>query len=283
MHTTRCAIVGTAQSWKLTPWTDPSLYIVSLNDAYALGLPRADEWYELHPVDKMIFRPKHQKVIKAADIPPGHFLRPEGHLEWLQAQAATIPVWLQADPPEGWPVNAQRLPIEVLDAKYGTYWASGPAYILMHLYERGFREFQVYGIHLSTEHEYREQKANWEHLLGRLLGPEVTETVKDGLRTYDGANGVRVVLPLDCPILQHPWKYAYEPKPQAPPNPYAAELKAVIKEKRALTEALIHWPKGQDKTRQVARLQRLAIIELDIHQQLSKRNLGGTLTARIAA
>jgi hypothetical protein len=280
---TRCAIVGTANSWKLTPWADPTLHIASLNDAYSLGLPRADEWYELHPLTHMVFRDPKAKAIKASDIPPGHYLRPAGHLEWLKAQAATIPVWLQDTPPADWPVNAQRLPVETLEAKYGTYWASGPAFMLMHLYERGFREFQVYGIHLSTEAEYREQRGNWEFLLGRLLGAEVTQRVEGRLRTYEGANGVKVVLPVECPILQHPWKYAYESKPVIEPHPYEAELKATLKEKQALVSALIQWPVGKDKTRPLERLKRLEVIEVDCRQQLAKRHVGGTLVAALAA
>jgi len=231
----------------------------------------------------MWFRDPRTKIVDPRHVPEGHFIRPQGHLEWLKAQAVTIPVWLQQDPPAGWPVNAKRLPVEALEAKYGAYWASGPAYMLLHLYDRGFREFQIYGIHLATEHEYREQRPNFEFLVGRLLGAEVTQTVDGRNRIYQGANGVRVVLPVECPILQHGWKYAYEPKPKGQPNPYKDELKAVQKEKTALIEALVYWPVGKDKSQQVERLQRLSIIEMDIQQQLAKRHRGGTLTAKLMA
>jgi hypothetical protein len=50
---TRVAIVGTAQSYLKTPWTDPGLTILSLNDAYNLpAFKRADAWYDFHPIDK---------------------------------------------------------------------------------------------------------------------------------------------------------------------------------------------------------------------------------------
>src|SRR5690349_21053380 len=101
----RVCIVGTAPSWKETPWHDPSLEIWGLNDGYMLGYPRANRWYELHPFDKMWFRPKTQKAIKASDIPVGFYVRPEGHDEWLKKQAETIPVFLQKEPPAGWPAN----------------------------------------------------------------------------------------------------------------------------------------------------------------------------------
>jgi hypothetical protein len=278
----RAVIVGTAPSWKRAPWTDPGVRIVSLNDAYMLGLPRADEWYELHPLDQMWFRPKHQKVIHADQVPKNVYIRPEGHHQWLQEQARTIPVWLQHEPPAGWPPNAQRLPLEALEAKYGTYWASGPAYILMHLYERGFREFQIYGIHLATEHEYREQRPNFEALLRGLIGPTVKESKQKGLRIYDGAE-CRVVLPEEAPILQHGWKYAYEHKPEKPVNPYAVELKQTQKARARLMASLVTWPTGKDKSRALAELKRLEIIELDCQQMLQKMMGSGTLTAVRAA
>ena len=86
----RCCIVGTAPTWQMTPWNDPSVRIIGLNDAYVLGFPRVDEWYELHAFDKYTYRKLSQKVIRATDVPPGHYVRPIGHLEWLQQQAMTI-------------------------------------------------------------------------------------------------------------------------------------------------------------------------------------------------
>jgi len=277
----KAAIVGTFNTWRECPWNDPSLYIVSLNDAYSLGLPRADEWVECHPLDKMYFRDPRNKVVDARQVPEGFYVRPEGHLEWLKAQAKNIPVWLQQDPPAGWPENAKRLPIEQLEEKYGSYWASGPAYILMHLYDRGFREFHIYGIHLATQHEYVEQRPNWEFCLGRLLGPEVKTTETDRVRIYDGSNGVRVVLPISCPILHHAWKYAYEPKPKPKPIPYADEWKAVQQEKQVLVRTLVHGMPDKKRSKVLARLQRLEIIELDIQQQRAQQSVGSTLQAQL--
>ena len=243
----RAIIVGTAQTWRKAPFTDPDCTIVGLNDGYALNLPRADEWYELHPLDQMWFKPADKKVVYQHELPPGAFVRPEGHLEWLKTQAAQIPVWLQKEPPSDWPPNAARLPIEQIEATFGQYWASGPVYEIAHLYLRGYRSFEIYGIHLSTEHEYREQRPNFEFFLGRLLGPTVVESrdAVKGLRIYQGAE-VRVVLPVESPILQHGWKYAYEAKPTRPSNPYADELQRTRTQKRTLEKALIRQPDGAD-------------------------------------
>ncbi len=276
MAKTRCCIVGTAESWVKTPWDDPDVTIVGLNDAYALGFPRADEWYELHPFHEMWFKPNDgTKVVHAKDVPPGAYIRPEGHVAWLQQQAQQIPVWLQAEPPAGWPANASRLPIEQLEASFGAYWASGPAYELMHLYARGYREFQIYGIHLSTDGERIKQRHNFEFLIGRLLGPHVTETRDEakGLRIYQGAE-VRIVLPVESPILSHGWRYAYEKAPEPAPNPYRDELARVRARKAKLVQALVTWPTGADKSQALDELDDLEVAEMDCAHMLQRSNLG---------
>ena len=271
-HQKRVCIVGTAQSYKQTPWTDPTLEIWSLNDAYMLGLPRASRWFELHPFDKMTFRPKAQKAIRAEDIPEGYYVRPEGHIEWLKKQAETIPVYLQAAPPADWPVNARRMPIEQIHAEFGDdYWASGPSYMLALAIMEGYTEIWITGIHLATEPEYRKQRPQWENLIGRLLGRKVTRTVKDGWRIYDG--DVRIVLPENCPILKHGWKYAYEHEPVAPANPYRTELKQVRVAKQELVASLVRMADGPQKIEALERLARLEIVELDCQQMLQKSHL----------
>jgi hypothetical protein len=278
----KAVIVGTAETWRKAPWADPSAHIVGLNDAMSLGFPRIDEWYDLHSFDHMFFRDPRTKIVYADQVPKGFFVRPAGHLETLQRMATTIPVWLQDDPPAGWvPTNAQRFPLADLEAKYGDYWASGPAYELLHLYDRGFRDIHIYGIHLATEHEYRLQRPNFEHLIGRLLGPQVSIAVKDGMRLYVGETGVSIGLPIECPILQHGWKYAFQPKPQMPVDPMDVEWKAIQKEKAKLVQALVNWPKGKDKSRQIERLRRIEIIEMDIQQCRQKRAMGGTLAVSL--
>jgi hypothetical protein len=191
-------------------------------------------------------------------------------------------VWLQKEPPADWPANASRLPIEAIEAEFGQYWASGPVYEIAHFYMRGYREFEIYGIHLSTEAEYREQRPNFEFFLGRLLGARVKEHVDTtrGLRIYEGVE-CRIVLPVETPILQHGWKYAYEPKPVAPPNPYADELRRTQKQKIALIKALVHCPVGQDKTAMLEELDDLEVIELDCSQMMHRGQGIGTLTAAL--
>lgn len=272
----RVCIVGTAESHRQTPWADPTLEIWSLNDAYSLGFPRANRWFELHALDRMYFRDPRSKVIHASEVPPGFYVRPAGHVEWLKKQATTIPVYLQKDPPDGWPSNAQRFPLEKVTGAFGAnYWASGPSYMLALAILEGYTEIWITGIHLATEAEYREQRPQWEHLLGRILGPHVTESKIDGFRVYDGA--IRLVLPERCPILHHPWRYAYDEKPKRQPDPLDVEWKRTQKEKQQILAAIVNLPKGKDKRVLVERLQRLEIVEMDLQQMAQKRQIGGTL------
>ena len=263
---TRAAIVGTAPTWHRTPFADPGLRVCSLNDAYSLGLPRIDEHYELHPLDRMWFRPKHKTVFLKSEIPSGAYVRPEGHVDWLKQQAATIPIWLKDTPPDDWPANARRFPVEDLESTYGTYWASGPAYMLMHLYDRGYRDISIYGIHLSTQAEYREQRGNLEFLCGRILGAAVRESVTQGLRTYRGRD-CQITLPAEAPILSHGWKYAYEPKPVPVDVPAQERLAVARKQYSTLAETLVTWPRWKSKAEQLVELGRLRAVIIDAERQ----------------
>lgn len=268
----RVAIVGTAASWIKTPWSDPSLKVWGLNDGYLCRdkcgntMPRADAWFELHPLDKLYYRRPDQKRILASDVPSDHYVRPDGHIEWLKTQAKTIPVYLQKEPPADWPANAQRYPLEHIEAIYGTYWASGPSYMVALAMEQGFTEIQVYGIHLATQHEYIEQRSNFEHLLGIAKGKGITVTMAD-----------------ESPVLKHGWKYAYEPKPQGKPNPLAAELHQVQKAKSKLIHQLVEWPRFKSKAAPMEALRRATAHEIEIQQRLQSMQGCGTLTAVVVA
>lgn len=248
----RVAIVGTAPSWKQTPFDDPGLFIMSLNDAYTLGLPRVDAWWELHPLDHLYLRPVQQRVINAEDVPYGHYVRPDGHLQQLKQMAKTIPVFLQQEPPEGWPVNAQRFPLEQYQEKYGAYWASGPTFMVAWAIEQGAEEIHIYGIHLSTEQEYRDQRANFEYVLGIARG-----------------KGIRIVMADASPVLKHPWTYAYEPRPAI--HPAKMKLMGVRQAKADLIPQLALLPRWANKAPKLDRLRRLEAMEMDCARALQQR------------
>ena len=253
MSIKRIAIVGTAPSWKACPWNDPTLFIVSLNDAYSLGLPRVDAWFDQHPFSHMYFRPANQRVINAAEIPAGFYVRPEGHLEQLRAMAKTIPVFLQDHPPAGWPANAQRFPIEEYTKKYGSWWASGPSYMVAWAIEQGCEELHIYGIHLSTEQEYRDQADNFCHFLGIARG-----------------KGIRIVMAEESPLLKSKWQYAYEPRPAL--HPAKVKLMSVREAKARLIPQIAMLPRFANKAPKLDRLRRLEAMEADCARALQQRS-----------
>ena len=242
----RCAIVGTAQSWTKTPWDDPGMVIKTLNDGYTLGIPRTSEHYDLHPFDKMWFRPIGKTVFKEGDIPEGVYVRPEGHLEWLKERAKTIPVWLQAEPPDGWPVNAKRFPFEQvaqwLKARpdQESYIASSPILMLAHAVLEGYTEIHIYGIHLATQGEYIKQRPNFEWALGKAE-----------------ALGINIVIPPECPLLKHTHVYGYEQEPQRPDAEALKRLHHAKQQYQQLASQLVTWPRWKSKDKALAQLTRL--------------------------
>lgn len=235
----RYGIVGTAPSWRRTPWNDPGIVLASLNDAYQLkaqGFARADEWFDPHPLDKLVFP---EGPLYAHQVPPGHYVRPKGHREWLASQ--NIPVYLHPDyrtqHPEaaGWP-NAKPFPKDAIVEHFGQYFTSTPQWMLAFAMMRGLTDVEVYGIHLATEQEYREQRPGFEFLIGRLLGrSKMTVTVKDGLRHYTSQDG-HIALPEESPVLQSKFQYAFDTRPSGHWAPVQWELhKLTIKKERTIS------------------------------------------------
>jgi hypothetical protein len=196
----RIAIIGTAETWRETPWHDKTLKLMGLNDAWCLDWPRfPDVWFEQHPLGQ-------PNTLTPEDLPPGRHLRPEGHIAWLQKASERIPVFLQNPPPRGWPPKAQRYPIEHMSEKFRDilrvdptwqkdYAMSGITWMLLWALDMGVKELHIYGIHLATEREYMDQRPNFELIIGWAI-----------------AKGVKIVLPPTAPILKGREVYCYEPR-----------------------------------------------------------------------
>lgn len=240
----KIAIVGTAPSWSMTPWDDTEMEIWSLNDAYNVeGFQRADVWFDLHPLDKLYYAPETpagtKPVIMAHQVPYGYYVRPAKHLDWLAMQP--FKKYLHPDfakqKPEAanWP-NVHAFPKAVVEECYGSYCTSSPQWMMGLAMLEGVREIHIYGIHLSTEQEYIEQRPGFEFLIGCLLGPHKRKmTVHNGLRHYESEDGI-VVLPEASPVLASRFQYAFEPSPRRAVEPLKWELhKAEIKFGRTLT------------------------------------------------
>lgn len=191
----RIAIVGTAPTRTLVPYDDPTLEIWHLNDSHVLRPPRAERWYDLHPIEKMYFRPDNRPV-SAGDVPAGFFVRPANHLEFLRSQV--IPVYVQDAAALGSP-SARTFPRQAIEAAFGCHFASSPAWMVGHALLEGVTELHIYGIHLATEWEYQKQKPNMTFLLGLAA-----------------ARGVKIVIPRGCPLLAETHQYAFEADPDLP-------------------------------------------------------------------
>jgi hypothetical protein len=210
-------IIGTAPSWTRTPWNDTNAVLASLNDAYQLkprGFQRADEWFDPHPLNKL-YHPKG-KSCYAHQVPPGHYVRPATHLQWIAEQS--IPVYLHPEYAQQVPAFAtlphcKPFPKADVEQFFGHYFTSTPQWMMAFAMMRGFRNFAVYGIHLATEQEYREQRPGFEYLIGRLLGKgKMAVTVADGMRHYTTEDG-HVALPEESPVLQSKFQYAFDTRP----------------------------------------------------------------------
>ena len=278
LHTReRLAIVGTAGSWKLTPWNDPGLHIQSLNDAYRLsGFVRADSWVDLHPLNRF-FHPPPGQMVYAHQVPAGYYCRPADHLDWLAKQQ--IPLYLHPDyrdqhaPAAAWP-HAHAFPKAEIEAEFGRYFTSSPAWMIAHALMQGTKELHIYGIHLATEHEYREQRPNFEFLIGRLLGPrKITVSVHDGLRRYETSDGL-VVLPEASPVLASNFQYAFQPRPMAALEPLKWEAHKVGVKRERLTRALIDAPWWKRRAKDKRELLRLACWQQDIQEQMARLQVG---------
>ncbi len=272
----RVAIVGTASSWKLTPWTDATLEIWSLNDAWRMpGFVRADAWFDFHPADHFWHPPTDGQMVYAHQVPPGYYVRPADHLQWLGRQAQTIPVYLHPDyltqhpPAAAWPL-ARPFPKAEIEAAFGRYFTSSPAWMLALAMLQGATEIHIYGIHLSTEHEYIEQRPQFEFLIGRFLGSApLTMEVKDGLRTYRAGDRT-LVLPVDSPVLASPFQYAFETRPRAALEPLKWDLhRYQIKASREIQK--LRAARWYTPTRQIKDdLERYEALIADTQEQMSR-------------
>lgn len=233
----RCAIIGTAPSWKQCPYDDPTLEVWSLNDAYLVGVPRADRWYDLHPVHQMWFR-QPNVALDPRTVPTGVYVRPQQHLQWLGSRP--FPVFMleaRADIPNAkafpwqgvldhfahvWPLRRQR-DGRIVPGK--DYEVSTPTWLLMHAIMEGYREIHVYGIHLATEWEYVQQRPNFEFLLG-----------------YARGLGIQIVLPQNTPICKASYRYAQEPKADLAVQEAALAIAAIKQQGADLKERLAKLP-----------------------------------------
>jgi hypothetical protein len=123
------------------------------------------------------------------------------------------PDYAEQYPPAAEWTHARAFPRQQIVDHFGQYFTSTPQWMMALAILRGFTDFAVYGIHLATEQEYREQRPGFEYLIGRVLGKDkMSQTVADGMRIYETSQG-RVALPEESPILQSKFQYAFDVRP----------------------------------------------------------------------
>jgi hypothetical protein len=218
-------IVGTAPTWKLAPWDDKKAVIAGLNDAYLMGLPRYDVWYDLHPYNQMFFRPLNGKKIQAHQVPAGTFVRPEGHLQWLAKQRC--PVFVNAADPRT--PRAQVFPRPDIRLQFGPWFDSSPAWMLAHAILLGYRRISIVGIHLASEQEYIRQKPNMTYLIGLARG-----------------KGIQVDVPEASPLLQSSHAYAFEPDPATAVVDAQRRAQGLEAERQSVEQA---WTRSKSRLR----------------------------------
>jgi len=227
----RAAIIGTAPSYRLTPWDDPTLECWTLNDEWIIPIPRSDRHFDLHPFEQFYFRDPKQRVLQAVDVPAGTYVRPVGHIEWLAQQS--IPVYIQKpDPrvPRG--VVFPRAEVEAFIRGLAKgqeadedWYDSTPAWMLALAMYEGYTEIDIYGIHLATEWEYQKQKANMTYLIGLARGM-----------------GITVKVPKASPLLRPTHRYAFEPDPATPVTQAQRDLQKVQAQYQAVSTKAAQVP-----------------------------------------
>lgn len=265
------AIVGTHPCYRATPWDDPNVEIGSLNDAYVLpDFKRANFWVDLHPLPEMVFRPRGERKVRPEHAPVGGYLRPEGHIDWLRTR--NFPVYLHsceecgcADLPKekrghdpypfpAWP-NAKPFPFKAVEARFGQYFSSTPAWMLAWMLMHDYRVIHITGIALSTEWEYIHQRPNMEFLIGMAL-----------------AQGVQFLIPERSALLKGKHKYAVEPKPGLALERIERRMQLIKQEGARLQQRLasLKWHQRGERADIHARLQVLELELADARQEAGR-------------
>jgi hypothetical protein len=160
----KIGVLGTAWHVTKAPFDDPSWELWAANVGQ---VPRWDRWFDLHD-DASI------------DTYPGH-------REFLSSQ--TKPVYLRTKSI----VSGQPYPLEVMTAKYGTwFFTSTIAYMLAMAIEEGPEEIGLWGVDLAHDTEYRHQKPGCRFFLQTAL-----------------LKGIKVVMPPEAEVATPGKLYAY--------------------------------------------------------------------------
>jgi hypothetical protein len=178
----KVALVGFAETWKTAPFDDPTIEVWGLNELHKY-VPRWDRWFEVHDEATL--------GVSKRDLSEGEVKR---HLDWLRAQPAGKPIYMQAPFCDGLIPAAVPYPLERMVEQFGRYFTSSIGYMLALAIADGYTWIGLYGIDLASDIEYQQQRANAEYLIGWARGL-----------------GRTVVLATGSAICQAGHLYGYEP------------------------------------------------------------------------
>lgn len=212
------AIVGMAESTReLAPFDDLDVAIWGMNESAANkgqhGKPWLRRWTGWHQMHKLwdALRPNNQNDAE--------------HPAWLRA-ATGFPIYMQEVFPEV-PASVAYPKDEIVekylknyrrigdDGKPIEYFKSTAAYQLAHAGLLGFDRIEVYGVEMSFETEYKDQRPNFEFWCG-IVGQHA-----------------EIIVPASCSLLGGPnnVRYGYDQKPRLNPTQFGIRAMAMRRDR----------------------------------------------------
>jgi hypothetical protein len=102
------------------------------------------------------------------------------HLEWLSKNhGPDKPIYMQPQFCDGRFPNAVPMPLDRLVQAFGRYFTSSIGYMVAQALIDDYKWIGLYGIDLSSDIEYQQQRANTEYLIGIARGQGRTVVTAD--------------------------------------------------------------------------------------------------------
>lgn len=226
----KVAIVGCADSKKLTPIDDPAFEIWGMNNLYP-HLPRADRWFEIHEIkhDGTNYYRRGERIFRGQVV--NNYLQKMG--EWAQKQ--NCPVYMQ----QHWEIapTSTPYPLQPILQKFGNYFTNSVSYMLAMAIMEKYEEIHIYGVDMAVagndifnpeKNEYSYQRPSVEWLLGWCMGA--------GIKTY---------VPPEADLLKTRFLYGFEQQKEDAWKKKCKIIMTTMREKRAKLENEIRLKESQ--------------------------------------
>lgn len=193
----KVALVGCSNSRVLTPWNDPDMDFVGVNNLFLSEPERPwTYWYEIHYITKDIQGNFYRRL-----KPDFRGQSVNDYVKALNKLSEKVPVLMQ----QTWPEikNSVRYPIEDVIKTFGNYFTNTISYEMALAIMMGYEEIHLYGIDMAVSSpiflmdEYSHQRPSCEYFIGLAVG-----------------KGIKVVIPDTSDLCKVRFMYAYH-EPQA--------------------------------------------------------------------